>query len=116
MPYREPTSMEEYTRRFSVNAEVTGFGADVTQHFPCPFCAAPGFMQIKPMELAMKDEATFEATCKHCGRSGRMPFKRGSLGSSMQFEQTGGPDPPPWLQPPPPDARQSSNQSSGGSS
>lgn len=94
-----PSSLDEYNRRFAANAKVSGYGMDVAQHFPCPFCAAPEWLVIKIMDLAMDSSAMSSArTCKECGRSGRMllnPTAGG--GSSMELVQTGGDDPPPWM-------------------
>lgn len=104
-PHTPPTSMDEYNAMFAQNSYVDGFGPEVASHVACPFCAAPNFMTLKPMEMALSDDLTFEGICEECGRSGRSVMKRDASGSAMNFEQTGGDDPPPWLQPPPPDAR-----------
>lgn len=107
MADQEPQSMAEYAERFNAAASVAGFGLDVHQIVPCPFCAAPGWAVWYPAgELAGKPDIdvqmSAEKTCRECGRSGRAVVdRRGPADVSAEFVQTGGDDPPPWMQPPP---------------
>lgn len=97
----EPTSLEEYERRFHASQQITGYGIHgVTMHSSCPFCAAPDWASwpIIDTEAAMQREHT----CRECGRSGRFNFRVNEPGhKEFEFVQTGGPDPASWLQPPP---------------
>lgn len=94
-----PTTREEYEARFFRHAGTEGFGVEgVTQHFPCPFCAAADWYVVKLLEFGQDSP---ELTCEECGRSGRLLFVRDATGASMEMVQTGGDDPPEWLDPPP---------------
>ena len=93
-----PTSLSEYNRRFALNQKIEGFGVvGIETHYPCPFCAAPGFMVARLLETekVMADGAT----CKECGRSSRAIFQHMNGGTQFEIVQTGGPDQPEWLQP-----------------
>lgn len=94
---------EEFYRRFQKNLRITGFGAAVVTHAPCPFCGAPDFQQWHIVSVAEDMEA--EATCSECGRSGRTIVGRsydGSIkGTTAEFVQTAGDPPPSYLIPPP---------------
>jgi hypothetical protein len=90
----EPTTKEEYEVLYHQNYKVTGFGAETTNHFPCPFCAAPGWSHITIVEMG-NDTRPHE--CKNCGRSAKMVFQRDGSGTKMSIVQTAGADPPPWV-------------------
>lgn len=102
----EPVSMDAYVERFMANQRASGFGFDVTQHFPCPFCAAADWFVVKIADFAPPQEpGTYrspETTCGECGRSGQFVSTRDSNGGvTAEMVQTGGDDPPDWLQPAP---------------
>lgn len=102
MTHTIPTNIDEYNKQYLLNCEITGAGFDVGQVLACPFCCAPGFMTMKPMELALSDDAGQEnCTCAECGRSGRNIITREPGETRLEFVQTGGDDPPDWLQPTP---------------
>ncbi len=95
----QPTSMEEYVARFGRNQATTGYGIEgVTQHCPCPFCAAADWLVFRVLDT--KEALRKGATCRECGRSARAHY-RVDLPGHVEFEmvQTGGPDQPEWLQP-----------------
>jgi hypothetical protein len=91
----EPKDMQEYTERFAANQKISGYGADVTMHLPCPFCAAPDFMVYKIIEM----EDVTGGTCKACSRSMAMDQEVVGSTRSVRMFQTGGPAQPEWLSP-----------------
>jgi hypothetical protein len=96
----EPTSLEDYERRFAANQQIDGYGLEVTSHSPCPFCAAPDWASWPILET--EEVMQRESTCRECGRSGRFIFTVNTPDhKQFEFVQTGGADPPAWLQPPP---------------
>lgn len=97
-----PTSLDEYHRRFKANTEVSGYGIEgVTQHIPCPFCAAKDWLVVRILDF----QQDHEATCGECGRTAKITLTRNGGSTMMSVAQTGGPDQPDWLQPAMPDAR-----------
>lgn len=102
-----PTTSEEYTARFSLNMRTSGCGVrGVTQHFPCPFCAAPDWYVVKIIDFGPPPNVygATEAgpfTCAECGRSGKFIHNRQPGSVTSEFVQTGGDDPPPFMTPPP---------------
>lgn len=96
----DPASADEYLRLFHERLRTSGFGFEVTQHSPCPFCAAADWMvcRILDVEDRMRGGAI---TCSECGRTGRFLVERTAAGLQFEFVQTGGPDPAPWLEPKP---------------
>lgn len=95
----DPENFETYNALMCQRATVSGFGIDgVTQHFPCPFCAAEDWLVVKLIDFAQDHEET----CSACGRSARLVYSKTPDSSSMQVVQTGGDDPPEWLVPAPP--------------
>jgi hypothetical protein len=103
-PVKDPTNMEEYNHLYMLRTKITGFGIEVMQHLPCPFCAAPEMLTMSPWEMATTwgDHHVEEHTCDHCGRSIRLTFERTGEGSSIKSEQCGGDPQPEWLEPPMP--------------
>lgn len=94
----QPTTREEYDRRFAENSRLEGFGiGNVTQHMPCPFCAAPDFMVHKILDV----EAVMSkgAVCTECGRGLRAIFHRTPESVSFELVQTVGEDAPSYLPP-----------------
>lgn len=105
----EPQSFGEYLARFQANTVIDGFGMDVAQHVPCPWCAAADFQVLMPAAgiLALDDRPNIDAqmamdtTCRECGRSGKSLISRGAGSVEFEFVQTDGPDAPEWLTPAP---------------
>lgn len=90
---------DEYEKLYLANHRIEGYGLDVTQHVPCPFCAAPDWQEwpIASVTEAME----VDTKCGSCGRSARAIVTRSEGGVSVEMVQTGGPDPPDYLVPPP---------------
>lgn len=95
----DPDVMSSHNEKFLANHRVSGFGAMVVTHVPCPFCAAPNFMNL-PI-VSVEEEMAKEHTCSGCGRSGKALLSRSSGGVAFEFVQTGGEDAPLWMQPAP---------------
>lgn len=103
----DPATLDEYVARFHANTKVHGYGLDLTNEVPCPFCGAPNFAAwqvvagILPGDERPNLDAQMgeETTCSECGRSGRHIVVRDPSGVSATFVQTGGPDPPAYLPP-----------------
>lgn len=101
--------MDEYLAEFHRQAKVEGYGLDVTQHMPCPWCCYPDFMLLRPAagiapgddRATVQEEMATEHRCVRCGRSGKNLIERDEGGVKFEFVQTGGPPPPEWLEPPP---------------
>lgn len=92
----EPTTKGDYESKLERHTRYTGFGLDTTAHMPCPFCAEPGFMEWKLIEVS--DIIQKGAVCKFCERGMRalvVPLDGG--GSRTTMYQTQGPDPSPWV-------------------
>lgn len=97
MSYKQPTSYEEYIVNFEANGKVSGRGLTTTQHFPCPFCAAPNCV-VAPI-ISVQEHLRRGGTCKECGRGWRTEFTGKAPSISFEMVQTSGPDQPEWLQP-----------------
>lgn len=93
----QPQSKQEYEQRFAENMSLSGYGLDVTQHMPCPFCAAPAFVTYRIME--MTDVLSKGAECKECGRAMKIIFETDGQLTVMRMVQTKGDAPPPWVVP-----------------
>lgn len=91
----QPQSKREYEERFAQNMSMSGYGLDVTQHMPCPFCAAPDFMTYRVAD--MQAVTTKGAECKECGRGMKTVFERNGQLTTMRMIQTKGAPPPPWV-------------------
>jgi hypothetical protein len=92
-----PTNMQEFEALYLTNHQITGYGLDgVTQHFPCPFCAAPEWYVV-PLSDFNQDSPNLK--CDDCGRSAQYQFARADGGAAMEIVQTGGDDPPDFLKP-----------------
>jgi hypothetical protein len=101
MEVKPPTSIDEYNKRFMANMEVSGQGIEgVTQHMPCPFCAAKDWLVVRVIDFG----AEHEETCDECGRTAKITFTDDGRSRTMSTVQTGGPDQPEWL-PAMPDVR-----------
>lgn len=103
-----PTTSEEYLARFHENHRVDGYGVDVHQVIPCPWCAAPDFQTLYPAGgIITGDRPDIDTqmetvcTCAECGRSGRALVSRDPGGVSFEYVQTGGDSAPEFLVPPP---------------
>lgn len=105
----EPENFDEYTALFYANTVIDGYGIDVTNHLPCPWCAHPDFMLLMPAAGIVPNDKrpnldrvmSTEHTCSNCGRSGKNLISRGPNGVNYEFVQTGGAPPPDWLVPQP---------------
>lgn len=102
----DPANKDEYLALFNENTVIEGFGLDVTMRQPCPFCASPDFLALRPTDGILNDAPNIDAqmsadtTCESCGRSAKAIVKRDENGVSFEVVQTGGDDPPEWLTPP----------------
>lgn len=96
----DPKDFAEYQKLVWANQKITGFGADVKTHFPCPFCAAPEWL-VQPITDGIDDYPIMKAgaTCQNCGRSAKFIFKRGHGSLEFELVQSGGPAAPDWLEP-----------------
>lgn len=111
MAYRAPTDFTSYAIAYRDNTVIKGFGADTATVFPCPFCAAPGWVEANIVDV--KGAMARGGTCGECGRSARFVFSTTppedidgvawtSAGMiTLELVQTGGDDPPAWLIPRP---------------
>jgi len=93
----EPRDKAEYLRLFEQNTKIKGFGLNVSQEVPCPFCAAPGFMEYRIIDC--EEMMSQEHVCKECGRGSKALFRVTLNTKSFEFVQTQGPDQPAWLLP-----------------
>jgi hypothetical protein len=93
----EPKDREEYLKLSQANVRYGGSGVDTYMEPACPFCAAPGFARWNVID--MEGTASKATTCKNCGRSAKLIFKRDKDSVSFEVVQTGGPDQPEWLEP-----------------
>lgn len=105
----QPTNRDEYLARFHENMRIEGYGFDVSNAVPCPWCAASEFVTLHPAWGIMvgddrpniDKQMTTEQTCKECGRSGLHIVVRSPAGVTAELVQTGGEDAPDWLAPAP---------------
>lgn len=94
----QPTTRQEYEARYHKSYYVTGRGADITIHHPCPGCAAPEWMTCGIMEVRQAMEA--ETRCSECGRTFRAVFDdRGDGSVAFQIRKVDGPAVPDFLAP-----------------
>lgn len=97
MAYTQPNSLSEYQERVITNTKIDGFGIETNCTIPCPFCAAPDFLNYKVLDA---DKMLLEPqTCKECNRGCKIikEVKPGSI--EFEFVQTSGPEQPEWLIP-----------------
>ena len=92
-----PSTMAEFERRYLENYEVTDYGIDAANHFPCPFCAAKDWYVVRIVDFAQTSPSM---TCAECGRSGQLLYSEQNGETRMEIVQTGGEDPPDWCYPP----------------
>ena len=88
----------EFDREYAANTRISGYGADVTTHLPCPGCAAADWILwpiVNPPTDAKK--------CRACGRTFQILISRTPNGTRMTGEivQIDGPDLPDWYEPKP---------------
>lgn len=103
---QDPATLDDYNAKAAANMAITGYGADVVTKFPCPGCAAPGWMDF-PITAAMNDYRDVQepVTCRECGRTFRFAITveggGAAAGGSTQgeFVQTAGADVPSYLPP-----------------
>lgn len=92
----EPTSQVEYEQRYHQNHKLSGYGVEgVTQHMPCPFCAAPDWLVHRIIDS--REAFAQGATCRECGRSARALYSESHGALRFEFVQTLGPDQPDWM-------------------
>ncbi len=95
LPDTEPKTREEYEHRAASHMAISGFGMDVTQHFPCPACSARDWMVIRILDLDTKGAEP--TRCRECGRTLRIEFNRSSFSTSFRVLLVEGPDVSPWV-------------------
>lgn len=93
----DPPDIVTYNQKFTENTKLSGYGADVRMHWPCPFCAAPDFVEFRILEQ-MEVTSTVH-TCVWCGRGARIIYTIQDGNTSFEIVQTGGEDPPDYLPP-----------------
>jgi hypothetical protein len=91
----DASTREEYEARFHAAQKVSGRGINTTQHFPCPFCAAPDWLVTQILLLGTS--GTKSRPCASCGRSARFEFTRTPSSITFRLVQTAGDDPAPYL-------------------
>lgn len=98
----DPTTLDEFNKRASANMQITGYGAEVKTHFPCPGCAAAEWLEF-PIAAAMNDYADVQepSTCSECGRTFRLNIDRHEGSIDGMFVQLGGDPIPDYLPPMP---------------
>lgn len=96
-----PQSMEELNTMAQAGMRLTGYGLEVTQHMPCPFCAAPDCMRLIPWKMAQRGDADYAvtATCAECGRTFEVRVEHASGGVQGGFVHVGGDPQPEWMHP-----------------
>lgn len=102
----DPATLDEYNAKAMRSQRITGYGAGVVTHFPCPGCAAPDWLAF-PITAALNGYAGVQdsTACKECGRSFRMVITvtggGAAAGGSTEsaIVQTGGEDIPAYLPP-----------------
>lgn len=93
------SSMDELARLTAERARSSGYGLDVKQHFPCPFCAHPDWLVVRIIDFARGHQPP---ECPSCGRTSRLVFTvLPGGGQEMRLVQVGGPDAPDWMPEPP---------------
>lgn len=96
MTYKQPTSLEEYNTRATLNTRITGMFDQVTTHVPCMFCAAPDWASWSIL-TTHEDMAGPAHTCKECKRTGAILARYHESGLIIFPVQLAGPDTPEWL-------------------
>lgn len=94
----DPPDLDAYNTLFLAGSGITGHGiTGVAQKFPCPFCAQPGWAEIKILDF--KTAITEVRVCTNCLRSacGRITPTAG--GATIEMLQAGGDPPPDYLPP-----------------
>lgn len=93
----EPKSEEEYTRLTHQRVRTTGYGIEgVTQHLPCPFCAAGEWMVFRLIDGLPRTPHP----CAVCGRTAQIIYHvDNETETRIELVQTAGPDQPEWLRP-----------------
>lgn len=89
----EPTSREEYERRYNWALRMSGGGLNTITHHPCPFCGEPDWAVV-PMFFP---GPRVEETCPACHRSGGFVTTRDGQVTVVELVQTAGPRAPEWV-------------------
>jgi hypothetical protein len=89
-------TFDEYEEKLDQNTRMSGTGADLTMHLPCPFCATADFLVYK---LIDQQEALMKgAVCPACNRGMRAEVEVRGDETLVEFVQTSGDAPPDFLQ------------------
>lgn len=98
-----PQTKADYERAYMANYEVTGYGPEVTNHFPCPVCAKPDWYVVKLVDFGLPLEARGQykgedLPCDCCGRVFRFIMSRDDNSTSMHMEMVSGDPVPEYLE------------------
>lgn len=95
--HQDPKTKAEFDARYDENAYIEGEGMESEAHLPCPFCAAPDFVQFRMLDAEMI--AKLERVCRECSRGVVLEIKPIAKGTGVRWEfvQTCGEDPPAYL-------------------
>jgi hypothetical protein len=96
-----PQSMDELNAAAAAGMRIEGYGLEVAQIMPCPFCAAPDCLKLIPYEMAKLGDADYAVTgtCKRCERTVEVRVEHVPGGTQGGFVQVGGDPQPEWLSP-----------------
>jgi hypothetical protein len=91
------SSMEELNATAMKRARVTGHGLEVAQWMPCPYCAHPDVMVMRPADMAFREPPYADAfECPACHRVFEIRVSKDGGTTTGTFVQTAGPDAPSW--------------------
>lgn len=96
----EPKDLKEYEEKYELSYRTSGHGAGTVLHFPCPFCAAPEWYEVRADQYPT---ATSPLRCTECNRSARFTLDVNPRDNTQTVEllQVDGPDAPSYLDPAP---------------
>ena len=92
----DPATKEDFESLYHSNTSVSGYGVDITQHLPCPFCAAKGWATWR-LALPVSKVWAEPKKCDACGRTSKLAVTETAFSTSMQLILVDGPDPAPYL-------------------
>lgn len=96
----DPKTKAEFESLYHSNARVSGYGALVTQHLPCPFCAAPDWLDVPIAKLALEgSQKVFGTprTCVECKRTAKVLVAETASMTSMRLLLIEGDEPAEYL-------------------
>lgn len=103
----QPQNYDEYLKRSKANQRLTGHFFETAMVLPCPFCAAPDFLEARIVDeaflLGREREAPMARalmagrTCRECGRSAKAIVTHEGAGVRIEVVQSGGDPLPAWL-------------------